>query len=336
MIKRCLRLAMKDEPLISIIVPVYNVEKYLYKCVDSIISQTYKNIEIILVDDGSPDRCGDICDRYAETDSRVKVIHKKNGGLSDARNVGIDIAKGEFISFIDSDDFVSKYFIEILHRCLVENDADISWLIHGVHFKDGDDDSVKFMNSDDDFSCKSVLSDEAIKRMFYQRIPTGAPWRLYKKAIFNELSFPVGYLYEDAATTYKACMLAEKIVLVDANAYAYRIRANSIIRMKFDERKLIAIDISKALYRDICKVRPKLKKAAASRAFALNYTVFLQVPKTDKSSMLKLWTEIKKYRKTILTDMSPNVRFKNRAGAVISYLGMNASWEIGRKYIGRD
>ena len=327
---------MKDEPLISVIVPIYNVEKYLNRCIDSIIAQTYKNIEIILIDDGSPDNCGAICDEYATKDSRIKVIHKKNGGLSDARNAGIDIAKGKYISFIDSDDFVSRYFIETLYKCLVENNADISSLTHGVSFEDGDDDSVKFMNSDNDFSCETVWPDDAIEYMFYQTIPTGVQWRLYKRAIFNELRFPVGYLYEDVATTYKAFMLAEKIVLIYANAYAYRHRTNSIIRMKYDERKLIAIDISKALYSDICKLRPKLRRSAASRAFALNYTVFLQVPKTDKSSMLKLWTEIKKYRRTVLTDMSPKVRFKNRAGAAISYLGMDRAWEIGRKYIGKD
>lgn len=327
---------MKDEPLISVIVPIYNVEKYLNRCIDSIIAQTYENIEIILVDDGSPDNCGAICDEYAAKDSRIKVIHKKNGGLSEARNAGIDIAKGEFISFIDSDDFVSKYYIEILYRCLVENEADISSLTLDVSFEDGDDDSVRFMNSNNDFSYETVSSDDAIESMFYQTIPTGAPRRLYKRVIFNELRFPVGYLYEDAATTYKAFMLAEKIVLIDANAYAYRHRANSIIRMKYDERKLIAIDISKALYSDICKFRPKLKKAAASRAFALNYTVFLQVPKTDKSSMLKLWTEIKKYRRTVLNDMSPKVRLKNRVGAAISYFGMDAAWKIGRKYTGKD
>ena len=122
-----------EQPLISIIVPVYKVEKYLKRCVDSILTQTYQNMEVILVDDGSPDNCGAICDRYKETDNRVVVIHKKNGGLSDARNAAIPLAKGEYISFIDSDDWVSSYYVEHLYEAVAKCDADIgiSWFENG-------------------------------------------------------------------------------------------------------------------------------------------------------------------------------------------------------------
>lgn len=118
-----------EQPLISIIVPVYKVEKYLKRCVDSILTQTYQNMEIILVDDGSPDNCGAICDRYKKTDNRVVVIHKRNGGLSDARNTAIPLAKGEYISFIDSDDWISSYYVEHLYEAVAKCDADIgiSW-----------------------------------------------------------------------------------------------------------------------------------------------------------------------------------------------------------------
>ena len=109
------------EDLISVVVPIYNVENYIKKCVDSILSQTYKNLEIILVDDGSPDRCGEICDKWTKKDNRIKVIHKENGGLSDARNSGIEIAKGDYLSFIDSDDYVNKDFIKILYNLLIED-----------------------------------------------------------------------------------------------------------------------------------------------------------------------------------------------------------------------
>ena len=112
------------QSLISIIVPIYKVEKYLEKCIESILAQTYKNIELILVDDGSPDNCPSICDRYAKKDSRVIVIHKQNGGLSDARNMGLNIAKGDFISFIDSDDFVSDDFCELLLGAIIRENAD--------------------------------------------------------------------------------------------------------------------------------------------------------------------------------------------------------------------
>lgn len=113
-------------PLISVIVPIYNVEKYLARCVDSIVNQTYKNLEIILVDDGSPDRCPKMCDDYAEKDSRIKVVHKKNGGLSDARNAGMAVATGEYISFIDSDDYVSDDFFECLLDVMNKENSDIA------------------------------------------------------------------------------------------------------------------------------------------------------------------------------------------------------------------
>lgn len=113
-------------PLISVIVPIYNVEKYLVRCVDSIVNQTYKNLEIILVDDGSPDRCPQMCDDYAEKDSRIKVVHKKNGGLSDARNAGMAVATGEYISFIDSDDWIETSMFELLLNNIFQYDCEIS------------------------------------------------------------------------------------------------------------------------------------------------------------------------------------------------------------------
>ena len=117
---------MEDYPLISVVIPVYKVEQYIHECVDSVIAQTYKNLDIILVDDGSPDSCPAICDEYAERDNRIRVIHKKNGGLSSARNAGIDIARGEYICFVDSDDYVSEIYVEQLYTTLKESGADMA------------------------------------------------------------------------------------------------------------------------------------------------------------------------------------------------------------------
>ena len=117
---------VSKNPLISIIVPVYNVEEYLDKCVESIVNQTYKNIEVILVDDGSPDNCPKMCDDWAKKDKRIKVIHKKNGGLSDARNKGIDESKGEYLSFVDSDDYITDNYVELLYNIISKEHADIS------------------------------------------------------------------------------------------------------------------------------------------------------------------------------------------------------------------
>ena len=168
-----------EQPLISIIVPVYKVEKYLKRCVDSILTQTYQNMEVILVDDGSPDNCGAICDRYKETDNRVVVIHKKNGGLSDARNAAIPLAKGEYISFIDSDDWVSSYYVEHLYEAVAKCDADIgiSWF-ENVFEEKG---FVKIFN--DFFSGNKKCGN------------TGVDWRLDPLADFNS------YM----TSTYKPC-----------------------------------------------------------------------------------------------------------------------------------
>ena len=152
---------MKKQDLISIVVPIYNVEKYLEKCINSIIIQTYKNIEIILVNDGSTDSSGKICDIYLKKDKRIKVIHKKNGGLSDARNVGIENAKGKYIAFIDSDDFIDSDFIEILYNLIIEYNADVSCCKCNVIYKKNKKQQVEE-------KINIFTNYEAINEMLYQ------------------------------------------------------------------------------------------------------------------------------------------------------------------------
>ena len=321
------------KPLISVIVPIYNVEKYLRECVDSIIHQTYKNLEIILVDDGSPDNSGSICDEYAMYDKRIKVIHKKNGGLSDARNVGLDNCAGEYISFIDSDDYVSIFFIEILYNAACLNDSDIVTLVKSVPFPAESDARPRLIGSADNCVTKTIEPDKALELMLYQNIPNGAQFRLYKRRIWNKIRFPFGYLFEDVATTYKTFIAAKRMTIVDGNIYAYRVRHDSIVRMKFTEKKMIAIDITQSLYTDICKFKPELEIAAANRCFAQNFHIFLQVPSRDIENLSKLWIEVKKYRLMVIKDTNPMVRRKNRLGAIISLLGMNVAYRIGRLYL---
>lgn len=318
--------------LISIVIPIYKVEKYLHKCIESIIAQTYKNIEIILVDDGSPDNCGKICDDYAARDARIRVIHKENGGLSSARNAGLDICRGGYISFIDSDDFVSPYFIEILYKGIVEYDADISGIDSGVHFIDETEQEIQLAHNRDDCQIAPIEPHEAIRRILYQSLPNGAPWRLYKREIFRELRFPLGYLFEDAATTHRAFMLAKKMALIHARVYAYRVRPDSIVRMKFTEKKLICTIIGKQIIEDIMQYDPNLKAAAYARAFALNYQVFIQIPPSDKESLKVVWSYLLRYRSVVAKDIAPELRTKNRIGALCTYLGMRFSHLAGRIY----
>ena len=320
------------KPLISVIVPIYNVEQYLRKCVDSIISQTYRNLEIILIDDGSPDECGKICDEYALKDERIIVIHQKNGGLSAARNTGLDICKGEYISFIDSDDFISPFFIEMLYRGVHDYNCEIATVEHGVSFIDGNDESVVFATDKLDCSYEEIAPREAIRMMMYQRLPNGAPWRLYKREIFSDIRFPVGWLYEDAATTHKLFMKAKKMVIVHADVYAYRLRQNSIIRMKFTPEKLISITIGEQIVREVTEYDEELYDAACSRAFAMNYHVFLQIPLRDRESMTKTWKAMKAYSDVVAKDKSAIIRKKNKVASHLVRFGMTFSWVTGRVY----
>ena len=316
---------------ISVIVPVYNVMNYLKQCLDSIIQQTYTNLEIILVDDGSTDQSGSICDAYKEKDSRITVIHKKNGGLSDARNTGLNICKGDYISFVDSDDYLSPYFYEILMGVAEKKNCDIVALKGGTSFWDGEE-IPALAKDNDEFAVRYLNSNDVLERMLYQEIATGAPFKLYKKEVFDNIRFPVGYLYEDVATTYKPFFNAKECAIVEADIYAYRKRRDSIIRQSFSPKKMICLDIFDQLVNDKQLKDAGLQKAAESRVYAMTYSVFLQVPKNDKKTQRIIWNKLKTVQKDVMFDTSKIMRKKNRYAAFVSLLGMNVSYIIGRKF----
>ncbi len=228
--------------LISVIVPIYNVEKYIRKCIDSIINQTYINLEIILVDDGSPDNCGEICDEYAKKDNRIKVIHKQNGGLSSSRNAGLDIAKGEYISFIDSDDYVAENFIEKLYDVCIKNEADIA-----------ECDFLKFENdvlneNNQEYSCECYKPIEMQNKIFTkENVKTIVVWnKLYKKYIYENLRFPEGKINEDEFITYKAFYNCKRnIAVINEKLYYYRFNSESIMGSKFNVKRLDALEALK-------------------------------------------------------------------------------------------
>lgn len=228
---------------VSIVVPIYNVEGYLKKCVESILNQTYKNLEIILVDDESPDRCPNICDEYAQKDKRIKVIHKKNGGLSDARNAGINIATGKFISFIDSDDYIDENYINTLYKLCIENKVDIAECDF-LRFKD-ESEIRNQLNKKYKYENKVIDNREMMKRMFSKKksIRTTVVWnKLYKKTLFDEIKFPKGKLHEDEFTTYKIIFNSKKIALTDKKMYFYRQNDRSIMGEMFNEKRYDALD----------------------------------------------------------------------------------------------
>ena len=206
--------------LISIIVPVYKVEKYLVKCVDSIINQTYSNLEIILVDDGSPDMCPKICDKYAEKDSRIKVIHKENGGLSDARNHGIDIATGDYITFIDSDDFYELDLFEKFIENITNKDCDIYCFKTKEIYENNQ--SYEFSKNKNIVNINNI---HCMKDILDYKIVCN---KIFARKLFINTRFPIGKNFEDIGTTYKLILNSKNIIVDYSEYYGYLKRNDSI------------------------------------------------------------------------------------------------------------
>lgn len=219
--------------LISIIVPVYNIEAYIKQCIESILSQTYTKFELILIDDGSPDNCGKICDEYANVDDRIKVFHKQNGGLSDARNYGLRKAKGEYVSFVDGDDYIDKHFYAMLIDAMLTTNCDIAEC-YSINFEDGCipkanyEDSRRVLNSFD------WLTESGVRNF----LPCVVWNKIYKKELFDNIEFPVGRHYEDEATTYKVIYKANRIVRINSALYFYRQRNGSITTLEKDMKEI--------------------------------------------------------------------------------------------------
>lgn len=218
-------------PKLSVIVPVYNVEQYIHKCVDSILNQTFTDFELILVDDGSPDNCGKICAEYAKQDGRVKVIHKKNGGLSDARNVGLEEAVGEYISFIDSDDWVDRNVYSESLEYMQKKDLDI------VCFDVTEVRVNKNLIRHKFDSDKVFAAKDALYKILVDEIDNSACNKIFKRIIWKDVRFPVGRRFEDVATTYKVFNNATKVGYMKKAYYCYLKREGSIIATSFDAQK---------------------------------------------------------------------------------------------------
>ncbi len=214
----------QEKALISLIIPVYKVEKYLEKCIQSVINQTYENLQIILVDDGSPDNCGKICDEYAKKDHRIEVIHKSNGGLSDARNKGLEIAKGEYIGFVDSDDYIEADMYEVLYNLLKQYNADVSI----CNFYTVSQGKISIKNADNGINEYNRI--EILKEILLDKNIQSYAWnKLYKKELFDEIKYPIGKKYEDIGTTFYLLEKCNKVVVTGKSEYYYINRQDSIV-----------------------------------------------------------------------------------------------------------
>lgn len=229
---------MTENALISVIVPIYKVEKYLDRCIESIIGQTYKNLEIICVNDGSPDKCPEICDAWAKRDSRIKVIHQKNAGSGQSRNNAMDIAKGKFISFVDSDDYIAPRMFEVLMDA-VTDDVDIAECDYCIVTDKNADFSVDFSNPER----KKYATHEAMVEHFNGRIFAQVIWnKIYRKNVIEEVRFPKGKMIDDEFWTYRALGNARTLVHVYKKLYAYQQQENSVMHTSFSLKRLQAIE----------------------------------------------------------------------------------------------
>jgi glycosyltransferase involved in cell wall biosynthesis len=318
----------ENEPLISVIVPIYNVEKYLSRCIESIINQTYKNLEIILVDDGSPDSSPAICDAFAEKDSRVNVIHKKNGGVSEARNVAIDVSQGVYILFVDGDDFMAPDMIELLCDTLRSNKADVSSCGYINHYK------VVEAPLDQDNKERVLSGELALEDMLYQRSITTSPWgKLYKKELFNEIRYPLGAKNaQDLAVTYRLLSRSKTVVINSSAKYYYQQREDSAVRSSFTSKRMDALGFAKNILVYIENAHPSLISAAKNRLFMEALFIIVQIPHGKNISFSKEWREckevIRRCKKDVLLDRKSKIIY--RLYALISFAGCRILSDVYR------
>lgn len=296
------------QELISVIVPVYNVEKYLFKCVESIRKQTYKTLQIILVNDGSTDGSLAICRALEKEDSRIQVVDKENGGLSSARNRGLDLAKGEYVTFIDSDDYINDNFIEELYRVCLDKAVDM--VVSGYKERGEEEEILRCVQ----FENKELTAKEAIEALCYERNFTCYAWaKFYKRTLFDEYRFEEGRLFEDISIMYRLLDSCKKIKIVSLMGYQYLIRRDSIAHSKFKEEQMVLTVIMDELIAYIQKKYPDLLRAAIRRR---NFTYFWLCQQIENSNFQSeqvrrlINSNIKQDIPTVLFDLKSSMKDK--------------------------
>ncbi len=300
--------------LISVIVPVYKVEMYIDNCIQSILQQTYNNFEVILVDDGSPDNCPAKCDKYAETYGNIRVIHKTNGGLSDARNVGIKEAKGAYVTFVDSDDFIHPLYLEMLIKGIQDTDADFSVVDLKVIFSDNATPDIFDKNT---IKIKKYDAAEALCEVLYQKFhDVSASGILLPRKLAADTPFPKGKRLEDLLTTYKYFLASKSVAFVYAPLYYYMQRPGSIMSDRDNGMFLDWIHASNQLVFG-CNRNEIIQKAAVNKRFCNLRSIILLLNTDFKTVYQKEYKNVldtlKNDRKEILKN--PEATWQNKMAA---------------------
>lgn len=317
---------------VSIIIPVYNVKNFLKKCIDSVLGQTYTNIEVILVDDGSSDGSSDICDWYASNNMNVTVIHQKNMGLSSARNVGIRKSHGSYICFVDSDDYVSTDYVERLYDTCISNDAEIACCAKKIVMTK----KQYVVNDDSDFCVKN---SEALRRMFlFEGIDTSACDKLFKKELFDSVSFPVNHFYEDMGTIYKLLIKSKKVAHANFVGYYYVMRDKSISNAAFSLKQLDALHFAKEAFAETIKLFPRLYDEGESFYLMNLLNVLVKIKNSSNYSKFRgvfidLKTEYKNNFSRLLKNKALSA--KKKIMGVLVYFGFYKIVYLAKKKHGR-
>lgn len=302
---------MQEKDLVTIIIPIYNVEKYVEKCLDSVIKQSYKNIEIILINDGSTDLSGKICEKYAKIDKRIKYIDKKNEGVSKTRNLGIKMATGSFVIFVDADDYISEKCVETLYQQIIYNNADIS-ICGNVDLYE------KKYKKSNRLTCKKIMSSrEALKELLDEKYFTSVIWaKIYRRKIINNIFFDNNLeIAEDLDFLYRT-INAANTVSIDTNnvVYYYRIRENSATTDMYSESWKKEIKLCENIIKDIEKKdNNRLKIYAIKRYIRINCTCMIKIliySPTDKKEYNMLKKNIKKYFWIFMTNNKIEIKKK--------------------------
>mgnify|MGYP001042621039 CR=1 FL=1 len=313
---------------ISIIVPIYNVDQYLEECLTSITNQKYENIEIILVNDGSTDQSKIICECFCKRDSRFQLINKVNGGLSSARNAGLEIASGEYIAFIDSDDVVSENYILNLHKTMEKYNSDIVLSGYKRFLK-------KIPVIENTTKEEMLAPSETIKRVLYQKdqefFSVSACCKLYKKILFSDIRYPENKINEDMAVIVPVLEKCKNISCTYNYDYFYRINNSSITNQSFNTRRMDAIEFSDEIVKHF-KGNKKLEKAAISMLFRRSIEMLSEMKENKFVSFeieKKLLINIKKYRKIVMLDKY--ARLSTKLAALLSYVNLNLVLKLRMK-----
>lgn len=314
-------------PKVSVIIPVYKVEQYLPACLDSVSNQTFQDFELILVDDGSPDTCGAMCDAYAQEHPNTKVIHQQNMGLSEARNQGVKIATGEYVTFIDSDDYVSADYLAYLVYLTEKYDAEVS-VSEKVSFWDDKQPQVRSREEKD---CQ-LDTVPALIQICYNKVPICAWGKLYKRYLVEKYPYPKGELYEDTATTYKIVGAVKSIAYGTRQTYFWRQRGGSITHAKIDERHMFGITAGKEQISYMEKYYPEAVAAAKVRCVMkiIDISYRLVMSKTRDDLFRKTRRELKPLLSAVLRNKKAGLSLKVRAVAL--YMGRIPYFVISKLY----